>query len=106
MPSSRVFATAILSTLMLGAAHAQAPGVAVPLGTPGYSTDRSAAAAETRKDKRQQGKVKKEGGDTPPNAATGAIGTDKAATAGEKRKQSRDQRRPGRRKTTQGGTPI
>ena len=97
---------AMLTTLLMGAAHAQAPGVAVPLGTPGYSTDKSAAAGEAKKQKRKQGQARKEGGDTPATPATGAIGADKSATAGEKRAQTRDKRRPGKRKTTQGGTPM
>jgi hypothetical protein len=98
--------TAFLASLLLSAAHAQAPGVAVPLGTPGYSTDKSATAAEAKKNKRPEGQTRQEGGDAPKNAATGAIGTDKAATAGETHVQKRNQRKPGRRKTTQGGTPM
>jgi hypothetical protein len=105
MNKSQVLA-ALLASLLMGAVHAQPAGNAVPLGTPGYSTDKSAAAGEAKKKKRPQKQMKKEGGDTPLNAATGAIGTDKAATAGEKRAQTRDQRRPGKPKTTQGGTPM
>lgn len=51
------------------------------------------------------GKVKMAGGDQVNTPEGGGIGADKAAMAGEVREQSRDARRPGRAKTTQGGTP-
>ena len=81
------------------------PGVAVPPNTPGYTYGKSEDAAEARKNKRQQGKVRPAGGDAPKSAEGGAVGNDKAAVAGEARAKTRDARKPNRAPTTQGPTP-
>ncbi|QNK75291.1 cell envelope biogenesis protein TolA [Variovorax sp. PAMC28562] len=97
----------LLAGLFAAGAYAQPtpPGVPVPPNTPGYATDKSTQAGEMRKDRRPTGMVKAPGGDEPKAPEGGAIGTDKAAVAGEARAETRDQRRPGKRPSTQGGTP-
>lgn len=99
---------ALLGTACLVAGvHAQSnpPGVAVPPNTPGVAGGKSENAAEARKNMRTQGEVRPQGGDQPRTPEGGAIGTDRAAVAGERRAETRDTRRPGKRKTMQGGTP-
>ncbi|MBC7734705.1 MULTISPECIES: cell envelope biogenesis protein TolA [unclassified Variovorax] len=97
----------LLAGLFAAGAYAQPtpPGVPVPPNTPGYATDKSTQAGEMRKDRRPAGMLKAPGGDEPKAPEGGAIGTDKAAVAGEARAETRDQRRPGKRPSTQGGTP-
>jgi len=93
--------------LVAVAAHAQSnpPGAAVPPNTPGVATGKSEQAGEARKNTRPQGKVRAPTDDTSKTAEGGAMGTDRATAAGEQRAKTRDQRRPGRKPTTQGGTP-
>jgi hypothetical protein len=100
-----IAATAI--GLFAFAAHAQSnpPGAPVPPHTPGYATGKSEMAGEARKNMRPNGMVKGPAGDMPKTAEGGAVGTDRAAVNGEMRAESRDQRRPGKPKTMQGGTP-
>lgn len=105
----RLYALA-LTSLLAGVTFAQPtpPGVAVPPNTPGYASDPPQRAGEARKimrEKRSTKGVSQPGGDEPKAPEGGAIGTDKAAMNGEGRAETRDQRRPGKRKTTQGGTP-
>jgi hypothetical protein len=90
-----------------GAAGAQSspPGVPVPPNTPGVATDKAQMTGEMRKEMRPAGRVNPRGGDMPKVAEGGAIGTDKAAIAGERRAGTRDMRRPGKRRSMQGGTP-
>ncbi|MBS0428631.1 MAG: cell envelope biogenesis protein TolA [Proteobacteria bacterium] len=92
---------------LVASVHAQSnpPGVAVPPNTPGVAGGKSENAAEARKNMRPQGEVRPQGGDQPRTAEGGGVGTDRAAIAGERRAETRDQRRPGKRKTTQGSTP-
>ena len=103
--------TKTLSVLLAGffavGAYAQPtpPGVPVPPNTPGYASDKATQAGEMRKDRRPAVGVKAPGGDEPKAPEGGAIGTDKAAIAGEARAETRDTRRPGKRPSTQGGTP-
>jgi hypothetical protein len=49
--------------------------------------------------------VRPPAGDQAKVPEGGAIGTDRAAVAGERRAETRDERRPGKARTTQGGTP-
>jgi hypothetical protein len=97
----------LLAGLFAAGAYAQPtpPGVPVPPNTPGFASDKPTQAGEMRKDRRPAGLVKAPGGDEPRVAEGGAIGTDKAAIAGEARAETRDTRRPGKRPSTQGGTP-
>lgn len=97
----------MMAGLMASVAHAQSnpPGAAVPPNTPGYATGKSDMAGEARKDRRTPGLVKAPAGDQAKSPEGDAIGTDRAAVAGEKRAETRDTRRPGKPKSTQGGTP-
>ena len=104
-----IFSLMIAGTFAVaGAAYAQStpPGVAVPPATPGLTTGKAQMAGEARKDQRGVGMVKPPaGGDINKTPEGGAIGIDRAAQAGEARADTRDQRRPGKAKTMQGGTP-
>ena len=104
--SPRLIALLATACLVSGV-HAQSnpPGVAVPPNTPGVAGGKAESAAEARKNMRPQGEVRPQAGDQPRTPEGGAVGTDRAAVAGERRAETRDQRRPGKRKTTQGGTP-
>jgi hypothetical protein len=103
---NKLLAALIAGSFAAGAyAQSSPPGVAVPPNTPGVAGDRATAAGEMRKDRRAAGMVKAPGGDQPKAPEGGAIGTDRAATAGEARAETRDTRRPGKRPSTQGGTP-
>lgn len=90
-----------------GVAHAQSnpPGAPVPPNTPGIATGKAERAAEAKKSTRPAGQVRAPGGDESKTPEGGAIGTDRAAVAGEARAETRDERRPGKAKTMQGGTP-
>jgi len=103
---NKLIAVATLSVCAF-AAHAQSnpPGVPVPPNTPGYATGKSEMAGESRKGMRPAGKVAMPAGDASKTPEGGAIGTDRAALAGEQRANTRDQRRPGKPKSMQGGTP-
>jgi hypothetical protein len=99
-----------LTSLVAGAAFAQPspPGLAVPPNTPGIASDKPQRAGEARKMMRESRSTKgvsQTGGDTTKTPEGGAIGTDKAAMNGEVRAETRDTRRPGKARTTQGGTP-
>lgn len=103
---NKLFAVLIAGFFAAGAyAQGSPPGVAVPPNTPGVAGDRATAAGEMRKDNRPAGAVKANGGDEPKVAEGGAIGNNKAARAGERRANTRDRRHPGKRRSTQGGTP-
>lgn len=102
----KLIAVATLSVIAF-ASHAQSnpPGAPVPPNTPGYATGKPEIAAEARKGMRPGGKVNMPAGDASKTPEAGAIGTDRAAMAGEQRAETRDQRRPGKPKSMQGGTP-
>jgi hypothetical protein len=99
---SKVLAVMIAGMFAVGA-YAQNPSGMSP--EQGNTNTKSQQRAEARKASKAQGQVKPAGGDTLKTPEGGAIGTDKAAVAGEARKDTRDTRKPGRAKTTQGGTP-
>jgi len=106
MMKTKLYALALMSMFAGGAiAQSSPPGVAVPPNTPGIASDKASRAGEARKDMRPSQGVKPSGGDMPKAPEGGAVGTDKAAMAGEQRAQTRDARRPGKARTTQGGTP-
>jgi len=100
---SKVLAVMIAGLFAVGA-YAQNP--AGTSSVQGNATNsKPQQRAEAKKDSKAAGQVKAPGGDAPKSAEGGAVGSDKAAVAGEARKDTRDQRRPGKKKTTQGGTP-
>jgi hypothetical protein len=100
---SKVLAVMIAGLFAVGA-YAQNPaGTSAEQGN--ATNSKSQQRAEARKDAKPAGEVKGPGGDAPKSLEGGAVANDKAAAAGEGRKQTRDQRRPGKKKTTQGGTP-
>jgi len=109
MMKTKLYAFALTSLLAGGAlAQSSPPGLAVPPNTPGIASDAAQRAGEARKNLRQQRSSKgvpKSGGDEANAREINPIGTDKATMAGEARAETRDARRPGKRKTTQGGTP-
>lgn len=99
---------ALLGTACLVAGvHAQPspPGVAVPPHTPGVAGGKTERAAEARKNARPQGAVRPQAGDQAKAPEGGGVGTDRAAVAGERRAETRDERRPGKPRAMQGGTP-
>ncbi len=100
---SKVLAVMIAGLFAAGA-YAQNPaGTSAEQGN--ATNSKSQQRAEARKASKAQGQVKPAGGDTLKTSEGGAIGGDKASAAGEARKDTRDTRKPGRAKTTQGGTP-
>lgn len=103
---NKLYAFALVG-MLAGSAFAQGnpPGAAVPPNTPGIASDKATRAGEARKEMRPAVGVKPSGGDMKMAPEGGAIGADKAAVAGERRAETRDERRPGKARTTQGGTP-
>jgi len=99
---SKVLAVMIAGMFAAGA-YAQNP--AGTSAEQGNLNTKSQQRAEARKASKTPGQVKPAGGDTLKTPEGGAIGGDKASAAGEARKNTRDERKPGRAKTTQGGTP-
>lgn len=101
-----LFAFTLVGMLSASAfAQGSPPGVAVPPNTPGIASDKAQRAGEARKEMRPTTGVRPSSGDTNRVPEGGAVGTDKAAVAGEARAETRDTRRPGKPRTTQGGTP-
>ncbi len=100
---SKVLAIMIAGLFTAGA-YAQNPASASSEHAP-VTDSKAQMRADAKVAAKPAGKVKVAGGDEAKSPEGGAIGTDKAAVAGEKRQQTRDARRPGHRKTTQGGTP-
>ncbi|MDB5730383.1 MAG: hypothetical protein JWQ03_278 [Variovorax sp.] len=97
---SKILAAMIAGLFAVGA-YAQTPSEEIKVQTESKPQQR----AETRKDAKAAGHVAQAAGDTGRSTeASGAV-TDKANVAGEARRSTRDQRRPNRRKSTQGGTP-
>lgn len=104
--NKKFYVFALTGLLSAGAfAQGSPPGVAVPPNTPGIASDKASRAGEARKEMRPAVGVKPSGGDANRAPEGGAIGTDKAAVAGEMRAETRNTRRPGKARTTQGGTP-
>lgn len=99
---SKVLAVMIAGLFAAGA-YAQNP--AGQTAEQGNLNTKSQQRAEARKAAKPQGQVRKTGGDTVTSSESAVVGNDKATAAGEARKSTRDQRKPGRAKTTQGGTP-
>ena len=99
---SKVLAVMIAGLFAAGA-YAQNP--AGQTAEQGNLNTKSQQRAEARKNSKPQGQVRKSGGDTNTSTESAVVGSDKATAAGEARKSTRDQRKPGRAKTTQGGTP-
>lgn len=99
---SKVLAVMIAGLFAVGA-YAQNP--AGQSAEQGNTNTKSQQRAEARKNAKPQGQVRKTGGDTSSSSETAVVGNDKATAAGEARKDTRDTRKPGRAKTTQGGTP-
>jgi hypothetical protein len=93
----------MIAGLFAVGAYAQNPAGTSP--EQGNQNTKSQQRAEARKAAKTPGTRPAAGGDTLKTPEGGAIGTDKAAIAGEARKDTRDTRKPGRAKTTQGGTP-
>ncbi len=103
---SRAFPLFIVSLAAVTAqAQSNPPGAAVPPSTPGIASGKSERAAEARKAARTPGQLRPASGDASRTPEGGGIGTDRAAIAGEQRAKTRDERRPGKPKSTQGGTP-
>jgi len=100
---SKILAVMIAGLFAAGA-YAQNPAGATAEQAP-VTNSKAQMNADAKVAAKPAGKVKVAGGDQAKTAEGGAIGTDKAAIAGEKREQTRDARRPGHKKTTQGGTP-
>ncbi|GAC1355076.1 MAG: hypothetical protein NVSMB34_07900 [Variovorax sp.] len=97
---SKVFAAMIAGLFAVGA-YAQTASQEIKVQTESKPQQR----AEMKKDAKVAGQVPQATGDTNRSAeASGAV-ADKANVAGEKRRSTRDQRKPNRRKSTQGGTP-
>jgi hypothetical protein len=92
---------------LVAGVHAQSnpPGAAVPPNTPGVAGGKAESAGEARKAMRPQGQVRPQAGDAAKTPEGSGVGTDRAAMAGERRAETRDERRPGKAKSTQGGTP-
>lgn len=99
---SKVLAVMIAGLFAAGA-YAQNP--AGQTAEQGNLNTKSQQRAEARKAAKPQGQVKPAGGDTAKSSESAVVSSDKATAAGEARKDTRDQRKPGRAKTTQGGTP-
>jgi hypothetical protein len=99
---SKVLAVMIAGLFAVGA-YAQNP--AGQSAEQGNLNSKSQQRADAKRATKPKGEVKPAGGDTLNTPEGGAIGTGKAAAAGEARKDTRDTRKPGRAKTTQGGTP-
>ncbi|HSV58032.1 MAG TPA: cell envelope biogenesis protein TolA [Variovorax sp.] len=99
---SKVLAVMIAGMFAVGA-YAQNPSG--QSAEQGNTNSKSQQRADAKKASKPQGQVKAAGGDTLKTPEGGAIGADKAAASGEARKDTRDTRKPGRAKTTQGGTP-
>jgi len=97
----------VLAVMMAGlfAAGAYAQNPSGMSSEQGNLNTKSQQRAEARKNAKPQGQVRKTGGDTATSSETAVVGSDKATAAGEARKNTRDQRKPGRARTTQGGTP-
>ena len=87
--------------------HAQSnpAGSSAPPNTPGLAGGKTEAAAEVRKTRRPAKATPKPAGDVTATAESSLRAPDKAEIAGERRASTRDQRKPGRTRTTQGGTP-
>jgi len=100
---SKILAVMVAGLFAAGA-YAQNPAGATSEQAP-VTNSKSQMRADAKVAAKPAGKVKAAGGDEGKSAEGGAIGTDKAAVAGEKRAETRDARRPGHKKTTQGGTP-
>ena len=99
---SKVLAVMIAGMFAVGA-YAQNPkGQSAEQGN---VNTKSQQRADEKRASKPKGQVNPAGGDTLKTPEGGAVGTDKAAIAGEARKDTRDERKPGRAKTTQGGTP-
>jgi len=103
----RFFTPGFVAVCFCASAFAQqnVPGANVPPNTPGYTTDKSGEAAERRRQSKPKGQVRPEGGDAAKNVEISGVPNDPGAASAQKRVQARDARRPGARKTTQGGTP-
>ncbi|MDM0112431.1 cell envelope biogenesis protein TolA [Variovorax sp. J22R133] len=99
---SKVLAVMIAGLFAVGA-YAQNP--AGQSSEQGNVTNKATERADAKKASKPAGQVKGPGGDAPLSTESAVTSSDKAAASGEARKQTRDQRRPGKRKTTQGGTP-
>ena len=97
----------VLAVMMAGlfAVGAYAQNPAGQTAEQGNLNSKQQQRAEARKDAKPQGQVRKSGGDTNASSETAVVGNDKSTAAGEARKSTRDTRKPGRAKTTQGGTP-
>jgi len=97
----------VLAVMMAGlfAVGAYAQNPAGQSAEQGNLNTKSQQRAEARKNAKPQGQVRKSGGDTATSSESAVVSSDKASASGEARKQTRDQRKPGRAKTTQGGTP-
>jgi hypothetical protein len=97
----------VLAVMMAGlfAVGAYAQNPAGQTAEQGNLNTKQQQRAEARKDAKPQGQVRKSGGDTNASSETAVVGNDKSTAAGEARKSTRDTRKPGRAKTTQGGTP-
>ena len=97
----------VLAVMMAGlfAVGAYAQNPAGQTAEQGNLNTKQQQRAEARKAAKPQGQVRKSGGDTATSSESAVVGSDKATAAGEVRKSTRDTRKPGRAKTTQGGTP-
>ena len=99
---SKVLAV-MMAGLFAAGAYAQNPAGQSP--EQGNQNTKSQQRAEARKNAKPQGQVRKSGGDTNASSESAVVGSDKSTAAGQARRDTRDERKPGRARTTQGGTP-
>jgi hypothetical protein len=99
---SKVLAVMIAGLFAVGA-YAQNPSG--QSSEQGNVNSKSQQRADAKRATKPKGEVKPAGGDTLKSSETAVVGSDKSTAAGEARKDTRDTRKPGRAKTTQGGTP-